>query len=217
VTERLRAVVFDVGGVLIDWDPRYLYSKLIPDTERMETFLREVCTDEWHLQHDLGLTFRETIPPLVEAHPDWAAEIRAWGDRFEEMWGGPIHETVTILEALRDGPVPIYASTNWGADNWRLANDLFPFLKWFDGALVSGEIGIIKPDPRFYAILTERFRLEPSSTLYVEDNRTNLDSAAACGFVTHHFTTPHELAAELRRRGLLPDREATGRRPSTAC
>jgi 2-haloacid dehalogenase len=203
VTKRLRTVVFDVGGVLIDWDPRHLYSRLIPDPERMEVFLGEVCTPRWHLQHDLGLEFTDTIPPLVRAHPEWEEEIQAWGDRFEEMWGGQIQQSVDLLEALHRRATPLFASTNWGAQNWLLAKRLFPFLEWFNGTLVSGEIGIAKPDPRFYDLLIERFDLEPSSTLYIEDNLHNLEAAATRGFVIHHFSTPQKLAEELCRHGLL--------------
>lgn len=202
----IEAVVFDVGGVLVDWDPRHLYVRLIPDNDAMERFLSQVCTEEWHLQHDRGLSFDETIPPLIRAHPEWRSEIQAWGDRFDEMWSGPIVDSVALLGMLRDRGVPTYASTNWGAENWERAKRLFPFLEWFDGALVSGKIGVVKPDPRFYALLIEQFELRPEATLYVEDNIDNLAAAATFGFVTHHFVNSQALAVELRERELLdPD------------
>ncbi|HXW39487.1 MAG TPA: HAD family phosphatase [Acidimicrobiales bacterium] len=198
------AVVLDVGGVLVDWDPRHLYRRIFSDPAEMERFLADVCTPEWHLQHDRGIPYEETIPALVAAHPDRAAEIRAWGDRFDEMYGGAIRGTVDLLAALRDRDVPSYASTNWGAESWARAKLAFPFLDWFDGALVSGEVGISKPDPAFYALLVERFALDPSRTFYVEDNEENLRAAGAAGFVTHHFVDPPDLAAALRDHGLLP-------------
>ncbi|MGH9029467.1 MAG: HAD family hydrolase, partial [Acidimicrobiales bacterium] len=144
----LDTVVLDVGGVLLDWDPRHLYRKLIPDPTHMEDFLARICTAEWHAQHDLGAPFTTTIPPLVRAHPEWTAEIEAWGERFPEMWAGPVEGTVEILNELRGDGVPVYAATNWGADNWTTGNDLFDCLHLFDGALVSGQVGIMKPDPR---------------------------------------------------------------------
>jgi 2-haloacid dehalogenase len=108
------AVVFDVGGVLIDWNPRYLYRKLIPDEAAMERFLSEVCTLEWHVQHDLGASYDETIPALVAQHPGWADEIRAWPDRFGEMYGGCFESTVALLEDLHTRRVRLVAATNWG-------------------------------------------------------------------------------------------------------
>jgi 2-haloacid dehalogenase len=200
---RVDAVVFDIGGVLIDWNPRHLYAKLIADQRAVDKFLAEICTFEWHSQHDLGVPFSTTIPPLVEAHPEWEDEIRAWGDRFSEMWGGPLDGTVVVLEELRDHGVPLYAATNWGAESWVLAKELFPCLCGFDGELVSGEIGLVKPDPRFFGLLVERFGIRPSSTLYVDDNPDNIAAASLLGFVCHHFVEPAPLLSEITRLGLL--------------
>ncbi|HXQ61511.1 MAG TPA: hypothetical protein VN796_04205, partial [Acidimicrobiales bacterium] len=117
----IRAVVFDVGGVLVDWDPRYLYRRIIPEEEAMERFLAEVCTPEWHAQHDLGASYEDTIPVLAAAHPRWADEVRAWGERFVEMYGGAVEGTVALLADLRRRRVPLFASTNWGAASWQEA------------------------------------------------------------------------------------------------
>jgi 2-haloacid dehalogenase len=197
------AVVFDVGGVLIDWDPRYLYRKMIPEESDMERFLAEVCTPDWHAQHDRGASYDVTVPELVAAHPEWTAEIQAWSSRFLEMYGGVFEGTVTLLAQLR-GRIPLIASTNWGAESWALAKNRHGFLSWFDGALVSGEVGMAKPDPAFFELLESRFDLHPPTTLYIEDNMTNLEAAAAHGFVTHAFVSPESLGEELRHRGLLP-------------
>ena len=199
----IRAVVFDVGGVLVDWDPRYLYRTIIPEEEAMERFLAEVCTPTWHAQHDLGASYRDTIPTLAAAHPQWADEVRAWGERFVEMYGGVFEGTVALLADLRRRRVPLFASTNWGAASWKEAKTRYEFLHWFDGALVSGEVGLAKPDPAFYERLVELFRLDPPATLYIEDNLTNLEAAADRGFVTHRFVSSDALAAELRRIDLV--------------
>jgi 2-haloacid dehalogenase len=174
----ISAVVFDVGGVLIDWDPRYLYRKLIPEEAEMERFLAEVCTPEWHSQHDIGASYEETIPALVAAHPEWEVEIKAWSERFTEMYGGPIDGSVALLGALHEREIPLFASTNWGAESWAAINARYKFFEWFDGALVSGEVGVAKPAPAFFDLLTETFSLEPSTTLYIEDTVTNLRAAA---------------------------------------
>ncbi len=207
-TPPIRTVVFDVGGVLVDWDPRYLYRTIIPDEEVMERFLAEVCTPEWHAQHDLGASYEDTIPPLVAAHPQWADEVRAWDERFVEMYGGAFDATVALLADLRRRRVPLFASTNWGAESWRQAKARYPFLEWFDGALVSGEVGLAKPDPAFFELLVETFGLHPPETLYIEDNLANLQAAADRGFVTHRFLSSQDLAADLRRHGLVDDATA---------
>lgn len=199
----IKAVVFDVGGVLIDWDPRYLYRRIIPDEAKMKHFLGEVCTPEWHAQHDLGASYEDTIPALVAAHPEWAEEVRAWSERFVEMYGGIFDDTVAILKDLHQRRIPLFASTNWGADSWAMVKTRYDFLGWFDGALVSGEVGLAKPDPAFFALLVEMFELDPSLTLYIEDNATNLRAAADHGFVVHQFLAPSTLAEELRHLGLM--------------
>jgi 2-haloacid dehalogenase len=202
-TSNIHAVVFDVGGVLIDWNPRYLYRKMILDEEEMEHFLANVCTLDWHAQHDLGVSYEETIPALIAAHPDWEDEIRAWDERFVEMYGGPFDESVALLGELRRRRVPLVASTNWGAESWVLAKQRYEFLTWFDGAVVSGEVGMAKPDPAFYELLIETFDLTPHETLYIEDNEMNLDAAANGGFVTHLFRSAAALDVDLRHRGLI--------------
>lgn len=174
----------------------------------MERFLAEVCTPEWHAQHDLGASYEDTIPPLVAAHPQWADEVRAWDERFVEMYGGAFDATVALLADLRRRRVPLFASTNWGAESWRQAKARYPFLEWFDGALVSGEVGLAKPDPAFFELLVETFGLHPPETLYIEDNLANLQAAADRGFVTHRFLSSQDLAADLRRHGLVDDATA---------
>lgn len=201
----IEAVVFDVGGVLVDWDPRHLYRKVFTDGERMETFLSQVCTLAWHAQHDLGVPFSSSIPAHVRAYPAWELEIRAWADRFGEMWNGPVPGSVELLARLRasDDRLPIYAATNWGSETWAIAQTLFPFLGWFDDAVVSAEVGLIKPDPRFFALLVRRCGLNPTSTLYIDDNPANIEAASRMGFAVWHFQGAGGLARHLEDVALL--------------
>ena len=169
----------------------------------MERFLAEVCTPEWHSQHDVGASYEETIPALVAANPEWEVEVRAWSERFAEMYGGAFDGTVALLRDLHEREIPLFASTNWGAGSWAAIKARYEFFGWFDGALVSGEVGIAKPDPAFFDLLIETFSLEPSMTLYIEDNLTNLRAAARRGFVTHGFVSSKTLATDLRHLGLI--------------
>ena len=197
-------VVFDLGGVLIDWDPRHLYRKLFAgDEAAMEDFLATVCTHEWHRHHDAGRSFAEGARILKEQHPDKAELIDAFGARQGEMMAGPIAGTVEILQALRDRGTPLYALSNWPAEGFPLARDRFDFLGWFRGILLSGEIGAIKPQPRIYEVLLERFAIDPLSAVYIDDVEANVAAARPFGIHAVHFTTPAALRADLAALGLL--------------
>jgi 2-haloacid dehalogenase len=202
-------VVFDLGGVLIDWDPRHLYRKLFAgDEAAMEQFLATVCTHEWNRCQDAGRSFAEGARLLKAEHPDKAELIDAYGARFDEMIAGPIAGSVEILAELRDRDTPLYGLTNWSAETYPLARTRFEFLDWFRGILVSGEIGLIKPDPRIFALLVERFAIEPQRTVYIDDVEASAASAQRCGLHAIHFTTPAILREELVGLGLLPSRTA---------
>jgi 2-haloacid dehalogenase len=197
-------VVFDLGGVLIDWDPRHLYRKLFAgDEAAMEHFLATVCTHEWHRRHDAGRSLAEGVRMLKDLHPDKAALIDAFGTRQGEMLAGPIAGAVEILKELRDRDVPLYALSNWPAETFPLARRRFDFLDWFHGILVSGEIGAIKPEPRIYEVLLERFAIDPLSAVFIDDVEVNAAAARAFGIHAIHFTTPAALRAELVALGLL--------------
>jgi 2-haloacid dehalogenase len=201
--ESIEAAVFDIGGVLIDWNPRHLYRTIFSDPAEMERFLKEVCTLEWHAQHDLGRCTSETTAELIAVHPSFAAEIQAYSDRFPEMWSGAIEESVEILLQVQREGVRTYAATNWSDEFWPLAVRTFPFLKSFDGALVSGEIGVCKPDKEFYLRLINEFRLDPQRTLYIDDSSANVAAASELGFVVHHFKSPKQLREALAAIGGL--------------
>jgi 2-haloacid dehalogenase len=200
-------VVFDLGGVLIDWDPRHLYRKLFDgDEAAMEQFLATVCTHEWNRRQDAGRSFADGAQLLKSEHPDKAELIDAYHARFDEMLAGPIAGAIEILAELRDRGIPLYGLTNWSAETYPAALQRFAFLRWFRGILVSGEVGLIKPDPRIFALLIERFAIEPQRAVYIDDVEANAAAARPFGVHAIHFTTPARLREELVELGLLPSR-----------
>ena len=198
-----KAVVFDLGGVLIDWDPRYLYRKLLADEAAVEEFLATVCTPEWNAEQDRGRPFAEGVAELVERHPVHAAAITAYHERWPEMLGGAVGGTVEVLAELRAAGVPVYALTNWSAETFGIARERFEFLAWFDGLLVSGEERMIKPDPAIFRLLLDRFGLDPGATFYIDDSPANVAAADRLGFDAVRFTSPAQLRRDLEARGLL--------------
>ena len=183
MTEPVRnIVVFDLGGVLVDWDPRHLYRKLFRNDEpAMEHFLASVCTDEWNRAQDAGRSFAEGACLLKRQHPDKAELIDAYGARFDEMMAGPIVGSVEIVAELRDRGAPLYGLTNWSAETYPLALKRFEFLRWFRGIVVSGDVGAIKPDPRIYGFMLARFAIDPQHAAYIDDNAANAEAARRFG------------------------------------
>jgi 2-haloacid dehalogenase len=198
------AVVFDLGGVLLDWNPRYLYRKLFDDDRELERFLSEICTLEWHAAHDRGVPVARSCAELAAAHPDHAELIHAWGERSEEMIGGPIEETVAILARLRARGVPCYALTNMEAETYPLRLARFEFLHWFDGTVVSAEERVAKPDPEIFRRLLSRFELTPERTVFVDDAEVNIAAARERGMQTVLFRSAGRLRSWLVQAGLLP-------------
>ena len=200
---RRSIVVFDLGGVLIDWNPRHLYRKLIADEAAMEAFLSTVCTQAWNERQDAGRTFSEAAAVLRAQHPHHAALIDAYGARFDEMMKGPIEGSVMILETLHQRGVPLYALSNWSRETYPLAERRFKFLKRFRGIVISGHEGVIKPDPRIFQILLKRHRIEPGDAVYIDDNPRNAEVANSLGIHGIHFTQPDKLRRELEGLRLL--------------
>ena len=214
MTPAIEAVVFDLGAVLIDWDPRHLYRKLFDgDAAAMERFLAEVCTPAWNARQDAGRSWGEAIETLVRAHPEQRDLIVAYDERWPEMLGGPIEGTVEILRALheRDERRPRLAVlSNWSAEKFPVALERYPFLGWFDAIVVSGEVGFSKPDPRIFRHLLAATGFDPATTLFVDDVPDNIAEAAAHGLRTHLFRDPPMLRADLEAMGLL---DRVSRRP----
>jgi 2-haloacid dehalogenase len=198
-----RVVVFDLGGVLLDWDPRHLYRKLFADEASMEAFLAEVCTVEWNERQDAGRPFAEAVAELAPRHPDKLDLINAWHERFGEMIPGPIDGTVDILRELKSRKVPVYALSNWSAETFPSCRPRFPFLDWFDGIVVSGHEGCMKPDERIFRVLLDRYRLAADETVFVDDNPNNARAASALGIHGIHFQSSEALRRELSSLGFL--------------
>jgi 2-haloacid dehalogenase len=197
-------VVFDLGGVLIDWNPRHLYRRLFAgDEAAMEEFLATICTQTWNERQDAGRSFAEAAALLKAEHPGKADLIDAWFAGFDKMMAGPIAGTVEVLGELRERRVKLYGLTNFSAETYPLALRRFDFLRWFRGVLVSGEVGMIKPDPEIYRLLCERFAILPADAVYIDDNERNAAAATALGMHGIHFTDPAALRRELAALGLL--------------
>ncbi len=191
-------VVFDLGGVLVDWNPRYMYRRLINDEAEMEFFLTEVCSPAWNEAQDGGRTIAEAVAEATARHPDKSELINAFYERFDEMMAGSIDGTVKILDTLRRQQVPCYALTNWSAETFPLALKRFDFLSWFDGILVSGREGLKKPDPAIFELLFKRFDIDAKSAVFIDDSPRNIAAATDLGLRSIHFTSAEGLQTELR-------------------
>jgi 2-haloacid dehalogenase len=196
--------VFDLGGVLIDWNPRHLYRKLFNgDDAAMEHFLSTVCTSSWNAQQDAGRPFAEACVSLKSKYPSHADLIDAWIQRQPEMVSGPIQGTVDILAELRDRKVPLYALSNWSAETFPISLKRFEFLRWLQGTLLSGEVRLLKPDPRIFQLFFETHAVDPAEAIYIDDMKPNVEAANALGMHGILFTDPPALRSELIELGLL--------------
>lgn len=196
-------VIFDLGGVLIDWNPRHLYRTIFDDREAMEWFLAHVCTPEWNLQQDAGRTWQDAVAEAVARHPDHAAPIRAYWQRWEETLGGPIEGSVALLDELRSKPVRLLALTNWSAETFPIGRRRFPFLDWFEGVVVSGVEKQIKPDRAIFELLLRRYRVDPARAVFIDDSEANVDGARRVGLHAIHFRGSEALRRELAAFGIL--------------
>lgn len=196
------AVVFDLGRVLIEWDPRHLYRTLLDDDTAVEAFLAEVCTLDWHAQHDAGRPFAETIPEHCARHPEHAALIRAWADRYVEMSPFPVPGMVELVEELHDADVALFGLTNMPAEVWEPLCQRFGFLDRLRDTIVSGHEGMVKPDPRIFALVVARFRLDAPSTVFVDDTAANVEAARTAGLQALRFTGADQLRRDLAELGL---------------
>ena len=196
-------IVFDIGNVLLHWDPKVLYRKIFASEEEVEWFLTHVCPPSWNLEQDKGRSFEDAVAEATSRHPDHAEAIAAYHLRWPETLTHVIHGTVTILEDLDDKGAPLYAITNWNQDKFRETKARFDFLNRFRDIVVSGDEGLIKPDPAIYHVLLERNGLEASRCLFIDDSPKNVAGAEAVGMTGHLFTTPEALRERLKAEGLL--------------
>jgi 2-haloacid dehalogenase len=197
-------VIFDLGGVLIDWDPRHLYRKLFhADEAAMEDFLARVCTAEWNRSQDAGRSCAAATRLLKEQHPEEAALIDAYYDRFDEMMAGPIAGSVAILVELHRRSTPLYGLSNFSAETYPLAMRRFEFLRLLRSVVVSGEVKAVKPDPRIYQILFERCAIDPRTAVFIDDVAANIETARRLGLHGIRFEGPEALERELAALRLL--------------
>lgn len=201
---KVETIIFDLGGVLVDWNPAYLFDKLITDEVKRKQFFAEICTPDWNEEQDAGRSLKEATQLLVDQYPEWQEYIEAFYGRWEEMLGGPIHETVDIFRQLKEKEkYRFYALTNWSAELFPIALNKYEFLHWFDGRLVSGEEKSRKPFPEFYQLLLDRFHINKETALFIDDNLRNAEAAQAIGIPTIRFESPAQLKDELVQRGIL--------------
>ena len=200
----IKSVVFDVGGVLLDWNPRHLYRGMFDgDDEAMERFLADICSPAWNLSLDAGTPFAEGVGELCHRFPEQAALIAAYDLRWEDMVQGAFEDTVDLARKLKARGFPLYALTNFSCEKLALVRPRYDFFALFDAMVVSGEIGIVKPDPAIYRHLLERFNLVADETLFIDDSAVNVAGAAAAGLRTVHYCSATQLNAALTRLGLL--------------
>ncbi len=199
MNKSIDAIIFDLGGVLIDWNPRYVYRKIFKTEEEVEWFLENVTTSEWNENQDAGYPLHKATEELIAKHPEWEPEIKAYYGRWIEMLGDAIHETVQILQGLKQtGKYKLYALTNWSAETFPHALERFEFFKLFDGVVVSGEEKMRKPFPEFYQRLLNKFDLKPFEVLFIDDNLRNVEAAGKIGIKSILFQSPEQLKMDLR-------------------
>ena len=200
----INTIIFDLGAVLIDWNPRYMYRTIFSDEAEMEKFLTEIVTSDWNEEQDAGRALQEGTEILVAQFPEHEANIRAFYGRWDEMLGEAFLDTVEVFRRLKEtGKYKIYALTNWSAETFPVALARFDFLNWFDGIVVSGAEKMRKPTPEFYHLLLDRYQVKAEDALFIDDNHRNILAAEKIGINCIHFTTAERLDAELKQAGLL--------------
>lgn len=201
---KIDTVVFDLGGVLIDWNPRYLYRKIFSTEDEITWFMTNICTSEWNDMQDAGRSFADATEDLVSKFPDHEVPIRAWYGRFPETISGAIQPTVDVLAKVKDKKAHrLYALTNWSAESFPWAKQNFEFLSWFEGIVVSGEEKTRKPYADFYHIMLNRYKIDPARAVFIDDNVKNIKGANEVGLNTIHFTSAAELERDLQKLGVL--------------
>ena len=194
----IKNIVFDFGGVLMDWDPRYLFKKVFSNESDLDFFLKNVCNDEWNYQQDAGRPFQEAIQERIQLYPDFKNEIEQYYDNWIEMIGGEISENTALIPKLKSN-YRLFGLTNWSAETFPLVYDQYPFFKDLEGIVVSGAEKMAKPDPKIFQLLLNRYKLIANECLFIDDNQENIKTAQSLGFQTIHLTPEVNLALELEK------------------
>jgi len=197
----IRNIIFDFGGVLVDWNPEYLFKDVFRDRAELDYFLGNICTHDWNEKQDAGRPLSEAIHTLQEQYPRYRNEIRLFYDEWTTMLGGPIEQNVALLEPLKTN-YRLFGLTNWSAETFPIAFDLYPFFEAFEGIVVSGEERLAKPDERIYLVLLDRYGLTAAECLFIDDNARNIRAATALGFHTLHLQHNVNLGDELGQLGI---------------
>ena len=199
----IKTIVFDLGGVLVDWNPKYVYRTIFDTEEKVDWFVTNICSLEWNEEQDGGRLISEANKILIAKHPEYEKEILAYYDRWEEMLNGSNSEVVDILRSFRDNPkYRIYALTNWSAETFPKALEQFDFLKWFEGIVVSGKENLKKPDPAIYDLLVRRYQINTESAIFIDDNQRNVDASNKFGLPAIRFDTADKLRTDLKKLGV---------------
>lgn len=200
----IRNIIFDLGGVLIDWQPSEVYKTIFKTNEEVNWFLNNICTMEWNVMQDAGRSIHEATQVLQDQYPEWHDEIAAYYGRWTEMLIGPIHDTVDLLSNLKQkNSYRLYALTNWSAETFPIALERYDFLQWFEGIVVSGQEKCKKPDPLIYTTLLNRYELNPGECLFIDDNHENIRGAKDVGMEAFHFESPKELHNHLQSLNVI--------------
>jgi 2-haloacid dehalogenase len=204
MNKSINTIIFDLGGVLIDWNPMYVYQNYFDSQEKLDYFFAHVCSSDWNEEQDAGQSIVTGTMNLIKKFPDWEQPIRDYYGRWTDMLGGPIHETVEIFRQLKNNDkYKIYALTNWQASLFDIALVRYNFLHWFDGRVVSGEEKLRKPFPEFYQRLLDRYHVNPSQALFIDDNLRNVKAAEDLRIKSIHFSSAQQLDQELRQLHIL--------------
>ena len=191
--------LFDLGGVFFDWDPNHFYKNVFENIEEREFFLAEVCNDQWNVQQDAGRSIAEAELELIPKFPHYEKEIKMYYKNHRKMIRGVFEESVDILKKLKDKNYECYVLSNWSAETFAGMTDDYPFLKLFDGLLISGEDKLIKPDHAIYQLARDRFNLNPEETVFIDDKRENIEAAKGLDFKTIHLTDPKNIEKEINQ------------------
>lgn len=194
----MKNIVFDFGGVLVDWNPHHLYDKYFGSREKAEWFLNNICLYSWNLQMDGGKPFAEGVAELQAEHPEWSEAIAIYHTRWIEMMNGEIEGMASVIRRLKMAGYGVYGLTNWSAETFPMIRDTYPVFQEFDGIVVSGEEHLLKPDAAIYKCLLERYDLQAEESLFVDDNADNVVGARNVGMKAIQFTSAVELERELK-------------------
>ncbi|MDY7393829.1 HAD family phosphatase [Aureibaculum sp. 2210JD6-5] len=201
---KIDTIIFDLGGVLIDWNPKYVYREVFNgDEEKVDWFLNEICTMEWNMEHDAGRLLKDGTELLVKQYPQYEEWIRIYYNRWADMLGGPIEDTVALLNKLKEDNIyNLYALTNWSAELFPVALERYDFLQHFQDIVVSGTEKTRKPFAKIYEIILERNAIIPKRAVFIDDNRDNVEAAKRLGIHGLHFKSARQLKAELINLGI---------------